>query len=81
MQKKILFRLLLMMTLGLAVAMSGCDSSQGPAEKAGENVDKAVESSQNKIDEAADKITGEGPAEQTGEKIDKTLEPTKKSAD
>ena len=80
MQKIILFRLLLVATLGLAVTNLGCDS-QGPAEKAGEKVDKAVESTKNTMDETADKITGEGPAEQTGEKIDKTLEPTKNSAD
>jgi hypothetical protein len=37
--------------------LTGCD--EGPAERAGE-----------RIDEAADKLTGKGPAEKVGERID-----------
>lgn len=37
------------------LVMSGCEQ-QGPAEKAGEQIDEAVESAGEKIEEAGDKI-------------------------
>jgi hypothetical protein len=40
-----------------AMLLGGCED--GPAERAGEKIDKAV-----------DKLTGKGPAEKLGEKID-----------
>lgn len=50
----------------LTVAVfSGCE--QGPMEKAGEKVDKAV-----------DKLSGKGPAEKAGERIDKAADQLKK---
>ena len=45
--------------------MSGCE--QGPMQKAGEKVDKAV-----------DKITGKGPVEKAGERVDKAVDQLKK---
>jgi hypothetical protein len=40
---------------------------KGPAEKAGENVDKAVE-------KAKDAVDPKGPVEKAGEKVDKALD-------
>jgi len=52
-----------LLALGLAV---GCD--KGPAQKAGEKIDKAV-----------DELTGKGPMEKAGERIDRAVnELTKK---
>ncbi|GAB6192607.1 hypothetical protein [Desulfocastanea catecholica] len=74
MQKKIIPTLLLVTSLSLAVLTFGCDS-QGPAEKAGEEVDQSIENTKDALEEASDKITGEGPAEKAGEKIDEATEP------
>lgn len=43
----------------------GCE--QGPAQKAGEKIDKAV-----------DALTGKGPVEKAGERIDKAVDEVKK---
>jgi predicted small secreted protein len=49
-----------------AMLLAGCED--GPAERAGEKIDKAV-----------DKLTGKGPAEKAGERIDEAArELTKK---
>lgn len=40
----------------LLVALSGCDSQQGPAEKAGEKIDNAAEQAGEKIEEAGEAI-------------------------
>ena len=45
--------------------LSGCE--QGPLEKAGKKVDKAV-----------DALSGKGPAEKAGEKVDKAVDQLKK---
>jgi len=74
MQKKFIHSLLLITSISLAVLTFGCES-QGPAEKAGEKIDKSIESTKDALEEATDKITGKGPAEKTGEKIDEALEP------
>lgn len=47
----------------------GCSES-GPAEKAGESIDKAVE-------DVRDKLDPQGPAESAGEKIDSAVESMK----
>jgi len=41
--------------LALTVA-AGCQKQEGPAEKAGKQIDKAVEKAGDKINEAADKL-------------------------
>ncbi len=79
MKKKYIATLLFITTLALTLLTFGCDS-QGPAEKAGEKVDKGVESTQDAAGEAVDKITGQGPAEKAGESIDETAEKMKESA-
>ncbi len=55
--------------IGIALLMgtvlTGCD--QGPAQKAG-----------SKIDRALDRLSGKGPVEKAGERIDKAVEELKK---
>lgn len=51
----------------------GC-SDPGPAEKAGQSIDKAVEDVRDKLDPA-------GPAEKTGEKIDDAVDSMKNAFD
>lgn len=41
--------------MALAMVLTACDSD-GPAERAGENIDNAVESAGDKMEEAGDKI-------------------------
>ena len=79
MENKILATLMVAM-LTVSMALFGCDS-KGPAEKAGERIDQTVDSAKQKIEDAADKITGQGPAEKMGEKIDETVESIKKSVE
>lgn len=52
--------------LALALAMaSGCES-KGPAERAGENIDRGIE-------EAQDAINPPGPGEKAGRSLDRAL--------
>ena len=69
MKKNYFATLLLITSLVLALLTFGCDR-KGPAEKAGEKVDKTVEATKDAANDAVDKITGKGPAEKAGEKID-----------
>jgi len=59
-----------LLVAGLAAGggvLAGCE--KGPAQKAGERIDKAV-----------DKLTGKGPVEKAGERVDKAVdELTKKN--
>ncbi len=72
MRKNIIPTLLLIVSLSLTLLTFGCES-QGPAEKAGETIDKSVQSTKDTLDDAADKITGQGPAEEAGENIDEAM--------
>ena len=55
--------------LGVAITLgAGCDSEKGPAEKAGANVDNAVQ-------KAKDTISPPGPAEKAGRAIDNATKP------
>ena len=40
----------------LATPLAACDSNKGPAEKLGENVDKALDETRDKLDDAGDEI-------------------------
>ena len=40
----------------LLIALSGCDTNEGPGEKAGKQVDEAAEQAGEKIEEAGEKI-------------------------
>lgn len=50
----------------LALGLGACEQ-QGPVERAGEQVDEAV-------DEAKEALDPQGPAESAGEKVDDTVE-------
>jgi hypothetical protein len=53
--------------LGGAIALgAGCEAEKGPAEKAGEGVDKAVQKAKDAVDPA-------GPAEKAGRAVDDTI--------
>jgi MT0933-like antitoxin protein len=57
----------LLMMLGVFVAFAGCES-KGPAEKAGESIDKGVQN-------AKDAVNPPGAGEKAGRDIDKALKP------
>ncbi len=59
---------ILLLSLALLPAVTSISScrEKGPAEKAGEHVDKAV-------DDIKDAVNPKGPAEKAGEKVDKAL--------
>lgn len=40
----------------LATPLAACDSNKGPAEKLGENVDKALDETRDTLDDTADEI-------------------------
>jgi hypothetical protein len=52
---------------GALVAFAGCES-KGPAEKAGESIDKGVQ-------DAKDAVNPPGAAEKAGRNVDKALKP------
>ena len=70
MKKNCITTLLLIPTLALTLLIFGCDS-QGPAEKAGEKVDKTVEATKEAVGDAAKKV---------GEDVDKAAEEVKEAA-
>ncbi len=73
-------RVFTLVTMGLlTLLLTGCDTNDGPVEKAGENVDQAIDSVQNSAEDLADKVDPDGPAEQAGEKIDETIEQVKEA--
>ena len=49
-----------------ALAVVGCESSKGPAEKAGESLDKGVQN-------AKDAVTPPGTVEKAGREVDKAI--------
>jgi len=51
----------------VALVAGGCE--KGPMQKAGERVDRAVDT---------DKVIGQGPAEKAGKKVDKAVEDAKR---
>jgi predicted small lipoprotein YifL len=51
--------------LGALVSLAGCES-KGPAEKAGESIDKGIQN-------VKDAVTPPGPAERTGRDLDRAL--------
>lgn len=65
MKSRTAFALLTLVVLP-ALPLVGCKSHDGPAENAGEKVDKTVEKMKDAVDP-------KGPAEKAGEKVDKAL--------
>ena len=57
----------LLLTLGALAAFAGCES-KGPAEKAGESIDKGVQN-------AKDAVNPPGAGEKAGREVDKALKP------
>jgi hypothetical protein len=47
---------------------AGCESEKGPAEKAGEKIDKVAK-------DAKDTVSTPGPGQKAGENIDKAVKP------
>ena len=60
----------------LLMALSGCQKQEGPAEKAGKEIDKSVEQAGEKIDKAGQKLGEE--VEKAGEKIQDAAKRDKK---
>ena len=71
MKKTTLARLLSLLVL-LALAGSACVKKEGPAERAGKKVDKALEKIGDKIEDAGDKI--EDAADKAEDKIEDALD-------
>jgi hypothetical protein len=59
--------LLAALMLGAVATFAGCES-KGPAERAGESIDKGVQN-------AKDAINPPGPAEKVGRSLDKAVNP------
>ncbi len=64
------FGLAIVLATGGATLLGGC-REKGPAEKAGEKVDNAM-------DKVEDKLDPKGPAEKAGRKIDKAVDDAKR---
>jgi hypothetical protein len=64
----------LLLAIGLATAgttlLVACEEREGPAERAGEQVDRAV-------DELEDTLDPKGPAEKAGEEVDRAVDDLK----
>jgi predicted small lipoprotein YifL len=64
----------------LTFPLAACEK-KGPAEKAGEQVDQAMEDAKEGMEQGAeaisDKIDPQGPAEKAGEKFDEAMDPDK----
>ena len=58
-------RNLVVLALLMGVVLTGCE--EGPAQQAGERIDRAL-----------DRLSGKGPVEKAGERIDKAVEELKK---
>ena len=58
---------LLLVLTGGSLLKSGCEKPKGPAEKAGEKVDKAV-------DKVSDAVNPKGPVEKAGRAVDRATD-------
>lgn len=54
------------------LTLAGCDSDDGPAEEAGEQVDQAAEEARDATEEVGDEV--QEKAEQTGDQIENATE-------
>jgi uncharacterized lipoprotein len=73
--KKILKRLLLVLSALAVMALAGCDDGKGPMQTAGEKTDNAVETAGDAVKGAA-KTTGNAVkvgAEKTGDAVENTV--------
>lgn len=68
MMRKYLPTLMMIAALGFTgIVFTGCSDSDGPAEKAGQSIDNAVDSAKDAVDK-------DGPVEKAGQKIDDTFD-------
>lgn len=67
---------LVIASAGLMVALVACQRNEGPAERAGKQVDEVTQKAGEKIEQAGEKV--KETAEQAGEKIKETAEEAKK---
>lgn len=66
-KNKLAFAASATMVLGALLAFAGCEE-KGPAEKAGESIDKGIQN-------AKDAVTQPGPGEKAGRAVDKAVKP------
>ncbi len=81
--KKILKRLLLVLSAVAVLGLAGCDNDKGPMQTAGEKTDNAVETAGHAVKGAAEK-TGDvikAGAEKTGDAVKGAGEKTKDAVD
>lgn len=69
----------LIIALGLTAVLGACEN-EGPAERAGAEIDQTVEQAQEKVEEVMDE-PNEGPAEEMGEKLDEAAEETQEAVE
>lgn len=67
MERKSRFLCVATLLLSAVATFSGCET-KGPAEKAGENIDKGIQN-------AKDAVSPPGPVEKAGRNVDKALNP------
>ncbi len=67
-QRKNSLCLLAALLVGSIVGFTGCEAEKGPAQKAGESVDKGIQN-------AKDAITNPGPGEKAGRAVDNAVKP------
>ena len=67
-QPKNSLSLLAAVLLGVVVPFAGCEAEKGPAERAGQAIDKSVQ-------DVKDAVTNPGPAEKAGRAVDKAVKP------
>lgn len=60
--------------LGAVVLLAGCEA-KGPAEKAGENIDRSIENAKDALDPAGPAEKAGEALDRAGESIDKTVNP------
>lgn len=58
--------------MAVLLGLSACDTSEGPAEKAGEKVDEAAEEAKESAEEAAEKV--EETTEEAGDKVEEATD-------
>jgi hypothetical protein len=58
--------------LALSLTMTGCESSEGPMEEAGEEVDQAMEEAADKTDQVMDEAADE--VEQAADEVEESVQ-------
>ncbi len=71
--KKAMYLSILLAVMGLTLTLTACEK-EGPAEKAGEQIDQTMEKAEETVEDA---IEPQGPLERFGEKVDNVVEGSK----